>query len=118
MQISQKKPRPVLRLPSSPSRALEPPKPVTIPDLIVEIAYRRNQIEEIKGRIIAIAPVKVGDTVEINDGGSFGKKMIVNTVEVEENLNDGSWILVATGAALTVDGTPGSRRGIHRYILP
>lgn len=113
MKITRKKRRPLLTLPRATHDA---PAMRSIPELVQEIRLRQSQIERAKEQIIAIAPVQTGDTVEINEGGSLGKQMLVATVSVEED-PAGHLIFAAVGAALTIDGKPGSRRGIHKFRL-
>ena len=106
--------RPTLGLP----KPAAPEKQLTIGDLIVEIRWRQRQIEQAKERIIKSVLVRPGDEVEINDGGSLGKKMVVVTTAVEEHPETGGMQFVAIGIALNSAGEPGSRRGIHRILLP
>lgn len=106
---------------SKPAQQVLPAKEVkqrVIGELVADMRHHQAQIARLKEQIIAVAPFKVGDTIEINYGGSLGKQMLVATVEVEEVPEDNGWQLVAQGAALTADGKPGSRRGIHIHPLP
>jgi hypothetical protein len=105
---------------TKPTQQVVPAKEVkqrVIGELVADMRHHQAQIARLKEQIIAVAPFKVGDTIEINYGGSLGKQMLVGTVEVEE-VPDAGWQLVAQGAALTADGKPGSRRGIHIHPLP